>query len=62
MFPTTARRGWLAGSLAVVLAAAAFASSETPPEGPPWKRDLRAAQTEAVQKGLPIFVYLTKTY
>ena len=37
------------------------AGSETPPVGPPWKRDFAAAQAEAAQKGLPIFVYLTKT-
>jgi len=45
------------GSLSVL----ARAGSETPPVGPPWKRDFAAAQTEAAQKGLPIFVYLTKT-
>jgi len=44
------------------LSALAFASSETPPAGPPWKREWKAAQAEAIAKGLPIFVYLTKTY
>lgn len=51
--------GWFL--LLACLAAGARAGSETPPAGPPWKRDFSAAQTEAVQKGLPIFVYLTKT-
>ena len=28
----------------------------------PWKRDLLPAQKEALEKGLPIFFYFTKTY
>jgi hypothetical protein len=44
------------------LAAVTFAGSETPPEGPPWVRDFTVAQKEAVERGLPIFVYLTKTF
>jgi hypothetical protein len=46
----------------LTLSTAVIAGSETPPAGPPWKREFNAAQTEAAQKGLPIFVYLTKTY
>ena len=42
--------------------APAFAGSETPPKGPPWVRSLAEAQREAVQRDLPIFVYLTKTF
>ena len=40
----------------------ALAGSETPPEGPPWQRDLLAAQKQALEKGKPLFVYFTKTY
>ena len=36
--------------------------SETPPVGPPWVRDFHEAQESALRKGLPIFVYLTKTF
>ena len=46
----------------LVLAAAAFAGSETPPEGPPWKRDLHEARAQALRDGKPIFLYFTKTY
>ena len=44
------------------LAAIAFAGSETPPAGPPWTKDFAAAQTKAVKDGVPLFVYMTKTY
>ena len=47
---------------AALLAAPAVAGSETPPEGPPWVRDLAEAQKKAIEKEVPIFVYLTKTY
>jgi hypothetical protein len=57
MFPR-----WTALAAVAGLAAIAFASSETPPAGPPSKREWKAAQAEAIEKGLPIFVYLTKTY
>ncbi len=40
----------------------AMAGSETPPEGPPWVRDFAAAQKQAIEREVPIFVYLTKTY
>ena len=40
----------------------ARAGSETPPVGPPWVRDFHEAQERALKQGLPIFVYLTKTY
>jgi len=47
----------------LLLASIAFAGdSETPPEGPPWKRDLLAAQKEALERGKPVFFYFTKTY
>jgi hypothetical protein len=53
--------------LATLLLAAAsttpsWAGSETPPEGPPWVRSLAEAQRLAVERDLPIFVYLTKTF
>lgn len=40
----------------------AEAGSETPPKGPTWVRDLADAQRIALERGVPIFVYLTKTY
>ncbi len=43
-------------------AAMAQAGSETPPKGPPWQRELLAAQKQALQDGRPIFLYFTKTY
>ena len=48
--------------LPVLLATAAFGASETPPPGPPWKRDFYDAQREALRAGKPIFIYTTKTY
>lgn len=53
------------GLLAALLVAAplaASAGSETPPAGPPWQRDLIAAQKLALAGNKPIFVYFTKTY
>lgn len=44
------------------LAVAAFAGSETPPEGPPWVREFRKAHADALAREVPIFVYLTKTH
>ncbi len=55
-------RTWTAGAMALALAGFALAGSETPPEGPPWKRDFREALTEGLRDGKPIFVYLTKTH
>ena len=49
-------------SVLLLLAAVAAAGSETPPEGPPWERDLLVAQKRALKEGKPIFVYFTKTY
>ena len=49
-------------SVLLLVAAAAFADSKTPPEGPPWERDLLAAQKKAIEQGKPIFFYFTKTY
>ena len=51
------------GMLVLLFASFALAgNSENPPEGPPWKRDLLAAQKEALERGLPVFFYFTKTY
>ena len=41
--------------LLLCLAVAAFADSKTPPEGPPWQRDLLAAQKKALEEGKPVF-------
>ena len=49
-------------SILFCLAAAAFADSKTPPEGPPWQRDLLAAQKKGLEEGKPVFFYFTKTY
>lgn len=46
----------------LVVAAPAQAGSETPPEGPPWVRDIQEAQKAAIARKVPIFVYLTKTH
>ena len=40
----------------------AGAGSETPPAGPPWTRSLVEAQKAALERRVPIFVYLTKTH
>ena len=55
-------RTWAAIAFALSLASAAFAGSETPPEGPPWKRDFGEALSEGLRDGKPVFVYLTKTH
>ena len=52
----------LLGLLILMLSASAYAGSDTPPEGPPWKRDLVSAQKEALEQGKPVFLYFTKTY
>ena len=57
---STLRIAVAAGLLAA--GAAAWAGSETPPAGPPWKRDLVEAQREGLREGRPIFLYLTKTH
>ncbi len=54
--------GLLLLSMALCAPPSVWAGSETPPEGPPWERELAAAQTAALKRGVPIFVYLTKTY
>jgi hypothetical protein len=51
-----------AGFAAAAVAAVAHAGSETPPDGPPWVREFRAAQKDALAREVPIFVYLTKTH
>ena len=59
----SARRVVTGALLAVAaLATTTFGGSETPPEGPPWVRDLAAAQKTALERGVPIFAYLTKTH
>jgi len=40
----------------------ALAGSETPPAGPPWVMEFAEAQARALERGTPIFVYLTKTH
>jgi hypothetical protein len=52
----------LAFVFGLLASSVSLADSSTPPQGPPWKRDFAAAQAEALEKGLPIFVYLTKTH
>ena len=51
-----------AALVALTLGAVALAGSETPPEGPPWERDLLVAHEKALQQVVPLFVYFTKTY
>ena len=48
--------------LLAVFASSAFGGSDTPPEGPPWQRDLLEAQAQALKSGTPVFCYFTKTY
>ena len=68
--PTTVRSvaraviGTVTAAVVLVVAgtASAFAGSETPPAGPPWVREFRAAQKDALEREVPIFVYLTKTH
>ena len=48
--------------LLLALGTSAIAGSETPPEGPPWVRSLIEAQKSALERKVPIFVYLTKTH
>ena len=52
----------LLGLLILCLPAYAHAGSDTPPEGPPWQRELPAAQKQALEQGKPVFLYFTKTY
>ena len=49
-----------AAALVASLATTALSGSETPPEGPPWRRDLVEAQRVALETGKPIFCYFTK--
>ena len=46
----------------LLIATAGLAGSETPPDGPPWKRDILEAQAQALREGKPVFFYFTKTY
>jgi hypothetical protein len=36
--------------------------AKSPPAGPPWTTDWRAARWESLRTGKPIFLYFTKTY
>ncbi|MEZ5964071.1 MAG: hypothetical protein R3F56_09525 [Planctomycetota bacterium] len=47
--------------VALLLASTARAGAEPPP-GPPWVRTYAAAKQSALAKGVPVFVYFTKTY
>ena len=40
----------------------AVTAAEPPPAGPPWVRELAAAQKAALEKRTPIFIYFTKKY
>ena len=64
MMNRTMRCGlWILGSLIVAgLSAGTAHAGDDPPEGPPWVRDYRAAQTQALAAKQPIFVYFTKTW
>jgi len=56
-------RALLVASLFVLaLAGGARAGSDVPPAGPTWERELSKAQVKALEQGVPIFVYFTKTY
>ena len=56
-------RAALAGAAVVAISAASsLAGSETPPAGPPWVREFKVAHRDALARGVPIFVYLTKTH
>ena len=46
----------------LVFAVAVFADSKTPPQGPPWERELLPAQRKALAEDKPVFFYFTKTY
>ena len=46
----------------LLLAGSALAGSDVPPKGPTWERDLLGAHEKALRKGVPIFLYFTKTY
>ena len=51
-----------ATTLLILAGLVAAGESETPPEGPPWQRDLLAAQKQGLREGKPVFFYFTKTY
>ena len=52
----------IAAAALILASLAAAGESETPPEGPPWQRDLLAAQKQGLREGKPVFFYFTKTY
>ena len=52
----------MVSALLVLAAVGGAGDSATPPEGPPWKRDILVAQKEALERGKPVFFYFTKTY
>ena len=51
-----------AALLTLLVGIVSAGNSATPPKGPPWQRDLLAAQKQALREGKPIFFYFTKTY
>ncbi len=53
---------FVAAALVFATSVVALAGSDTPPEGPPWVRSLVEAQKAALQRQVPIYVYLTKTH
>jgi hypothetical protein len=46
---------------AAIVLALAQESAKTPPKGPPWTADYKAARRESLRTGRPIFSYTTKT-
>ncbi|MFK7739289.1 MAG: hypothetical protein AB8H80_03115 [Planctomycetota bacterium] len=60
--PTLTAAATTVALLAAPLLGQERTKSKTPPKGAPWTTDFAAAQRQAIAKGLPIFVYSTKTY
>ena len=55
--------GFASVAMASLFAIPSVASAaEPPPAGPPWVRDLTAAQKTALEQGTPIFIYFTKKF
>jgi hypothetical protein len=48
--------------VAAVVCGRPVVAGETMPPGPPWRTDFPAARREALRRGVPLFVYYTKTY
>lgn len=56
------RRMRVLAVLACTFLASLVRAGDDPPPGPPWVRSYAAAKQAALEKGIPIFVYFTKTY